>query len=198
MKFKVFIFCCLLFCACKEEEVHTTLVTENLSFFSLFDATCENWVELRYPCATQNCFSSSAVEIVGIDTADAENYKIYAWVWNEHFVQKEGQLYAGSQKLLIASFLMDATKRKLEIKDVFTPNENLGIEDQLVENGFPEVLIEKYFVKQTAQVEKVRIQALAQKAKDKFRLYLDESYKIDSTLVIPQDSTVEVKDSVGL
>lgn len=168
--------CAFFIISCKEEQARSTLVLENMSLFDLYDSYCESWIEQKYPCSTDSCFSSAAVEIVGIDTSDAHRYLIYAWSWNEHFLIKNGNAFSGNKKLTISRFAIDPSTRANKILDVYLPNEELPIAEQLAEQGFPENLVENYFTKQAESVEKIRIQALTKKATDKYQLYLSKAY----------------------
>lgn len=196
MKILFILLSCFLFISCKEEIPDTNIITENLQFFSLYDATCESWIEKKYACNSENCFSSSAVEIVGIDTSNIDSVKVYAWAWSEQFVERNQQSYSGAKKLLITKFVIDASTRKKQILDVFIPNEDLPIDEQLESQEFPENIIEQYFTKQPESVERIRIQALTQKAKDKFLLYQKSIYIPDTSIVINTDSVELEQDSV--
>lgn len=195
MKWRALFFSCILFIGCKEEKNNTSLVLDNLQFFSLYDSTCETWLEQKFSCNSDNCFSSSAVEIVGIDTSNIDSIKIYAWAWNEHFVQKNNKSYSGNKKLLISRFTINQSNRNLVITDVFIPHEDQPIEDQLEQQLFPENIIESYFTKQPENVERIRIQALTQKATAKYKLYMKNIYKPDTSKVYQEDSVASSKDT---
>jgi|SRR5690554_5261560 len=159
-------------CSTKDETIDNNLVVENLKFFEKYHYHCEQWLELNNPCSQDSCMSSAAVEIVGIDTTDQQNILVYTWAWNEHFLIKDNQAYSGNKKLTIARFTLDGSSRELKISDVYTPDENAPLLEQLTEENVPQKLIQTYFAKQSSGVEKIRIQALSKKAKDKFNLYL--------------------------
>lgn len=167
-----------------------------MSLFDLYDSYCESWIEQKYPCSTDSCFSSAAVEIVGIDTSDAHQYQIYAWSWNEHFLIKNGNTFSGNKRLTISRFTIDPSTRANKILEVYIPNEELPIAEQLAEKDFPESIVEGYFIKQAESVERIRIQALTKKATDKYQLYLSKAY-VSQTDVF-DDSTLYSKDSIHL
>jgi hypothetical protein len=124
------------------------------------------------------------VEIVGVDTSDSTQYQIYAWSWNEHFIQKGTQDYSGNKQLLITKFSVDPTSRARKILNVFVANPELPIEQQLKENGFPASIIDEYFTNQSENVERIRIQALTKKATDKYSLFKEHIYTPDTTLIV--------------
>lgn len=159
-------------CSSKEEVIDENLVLENLKLFEKYHYSCEQWVEQNNPCVQDSCMSSAAVEIVGVDTTDKQNIAIYAWVWNEHFLIKDSQAYSGNKKLAIGRFIIDGSSRDYKISDVYFPDPDAPLVEQLEEEKIPSILIQTYFSKQSAGVEKIRIEALSQKAKDKFNLYL--------------------------
>lgn len=191
MKYCIILFCCFFIFSCKEEVSHETLITENIDFFKLYDASCESWLEQKFACATDSCFSSSAVEIVGIDTSDASRYQVYTWSWNEHFLNKDGKVYSGNKKLLITRFTIDPSTRANRIIEVYIPNEALSILDQLTELSFPEKLIDTYFTKQTENTERLRIQALTKKATDKYQLFLANAYVTQKDVYIKDSQTID-------
>lgn len=195
MKWRAIFFCCILFISCKEKEESTSLVLDNLQFFSLYDTTCETWLEQKFSCSTDSCFSSAAVEIVGIDTSNMDSIKVYAWAWNEHFVEKNNKSYSGNKKLLISRFTINPVNRKLLITDVFIPEEDHPLEEQLEAEKFPKSIIETYFTKQPENVEKIRIQALTQKATAKYKLYQKNIFKPDTSKVYLEDSLVSKDDT---
>lgn len=194
MKRGLILFIILLSFACKQEVKHDNLVLDNMSLFHLFDTSCESWLEKKFSCETDSCFSSSAIEIVGIDTSDSNSYQIFAWSWNEQFIQKSTQDYSGNKQLLITKFTVDPTTRAKKVLNVFIVNPEVPIEEQLLENGFPKILIEQYFTNQSENIERIRIQALTKKATDKFNLYKEHVYTPDTNIVI--DSLPKL-DSLG-
>lgn len=197
MKKGLFLLVILFNLSCKEEIKPSYIVLDDLSLFQLYDTSCESWLEKKYSCETDSCFSSAAVEIVGIDTSDSNQYQVYAWSWNEQFIQKNNQDYSGNKKLLITKFTVDPNTRAKKITKAFIANPEIPIETQLIENGFPVELINEYFIDQSKNIETIRIQALTKKATDKFNLYKEKVYTPDSTIVIELDS-VPIIDSTIL
>ena len=195
MKKGFFLLIILFTLSCKEEVKHDHLVLDNLSLFQLYDTSCESWLEQKYSCSTDSCFSSAAVEIVGIDTSDSNLYQIYAWSWSEQFIQKNNQDYSGNKQLLIAKFTIDPTTRAKKVMNVFIANPEIPIEEQLTENGFPTQLIKEYFINQSNNIETIRIKALTKKATDKLNLYKENVYTPDSSIVIEIDN-LPVVDSL--
>lgn len=195
MKNWLFLLGAILTVSCQEEKSHDTLVLENLAFFDLYDSSCESWIEQKFPCSKDSCFSSAAVEIIGIDTSDTHRYQIYAWSWSEHFMNKNGQSFSGNKKLLITRFTIDPSSRANKIIQVYIPNEELPIEEQLTTEKFPEKITDSYFTKQSESIEKVRIQALNKKAKEKYKLYLSDAYTTQ-TDVFTED-TISVIDTTS-
>jgi hypothetical protein len=191
MKKGFILFIILLSFGCKEEVKHDNLVLDNMSLFHLFDTSCESWLEKKFSCETDSCFSSSAIEIVGIDTSDSSQYQIFAWSWNEQFIQKNNQDYSGNKQLLITKFTIDPISRAKKVIKVFIANPEIPIEEQLVENGFPKTIIDQYFTNQSENIETIRIQALTKKATEKYSLYKEHTYTPDTNIVInslPLDS----------
>lgn len=184
MKRVFFILVALLSFGCKEEIAHDKLIVENITLFHLFDTSCESWLEKKFSCESDSCFSSAAVEIVAMDTTDSLQYQIYAWSWNEHFIQKNEQDYSGNKQLLISKFTIDPTTRARKVIKAFIANPEIPLETQLVENGFPQSIIDQYFIGQSENIERIRIKALTQKATDKYNLYKEHIYTPDSTIVI--------------
>ncbi|MCO5232056.1 MAG: hypothetical protein M9958_12970 [Chitinophagales bacterium] len=176
----------LLFVSCKEKQENGHLVTENLNFFKFYDATCEDWLEQNYPCKLDSCLSSAAVEIVAIDTLEPQSYKIYTWSWVEHFIQKNGKVYSGNKKLQIVRFTLNPQLKDNNILNVFTVVDSLPILGQLEAENFPKDIVKTYFVNQPESNERKRVEALNQKSKDKFELYLKDSY--DNLPIIEGDS----------
>jgi hypothetical protein len=126
MKKGFILFIILLSFGCKEEVKHDNLVLDNMSLFHLFDTSCESWLEKKFSCETDSCFSSSAIEIVGIDTSDSSQYQIFAWSWNEQFIQKNNQDYSGNKQLLITKFTIDPTSRAKKVINVFIANPEIS------------------------------------------------------------------------
>ncbi len=188
MKNWLFLLCAILTVSCQEEKAHDTLVLENLAFFDLYDSSCESWIEQKFPCSKDSCFSSAAVEIVGIDTSDSHRYQIYAWSWSEHFMTQNKKAFSGSKKLLITRFTMNPSSRANKILQVYIPNEEQPIDEQLTLEQFPEKIIDSYFTKQAESVERIRIQALNKKATEKYKLYLSDAYATQ-TDVFTEDTT---------
>lgn len=191
MRTAIYLICLILLGACKSEETSSTVVVDNLDYFQQFSASCEVWLENQFGCSDSNCFSSASVEIVGIDTSNPQQYKVYAWAWSQLFIKKDGQYYAGQKKLLISRFTVDAISRDHPVQKAYFPDEEQPIQEQLEQQQFPETLIDEYFTNQSEQVERLRIQSLSEKANDKFRLYLDNAY---IPVKLPADTTA--KDSI--
>ncbi|MCO5232649.1 MAG: hypothetical protein LC105_10860 [Chitinophagales bacterium] len=178
MRKGVFVLLLTLLISCKEKTDNLShLVTQNLNFFKLYDATCEEWLEQKYPCRSDSCFSSTAVEIVAIDTLASQSYKIFAWTWVEHFLLKNGKVYSGNKKLQIARFTLNPDLKDKNILDVYIPSDTLAIREQLEAEKFPEDIVNTYFIDQPESNERMRIKALNQKSKDKFELFLKNSYE---------------------
>ena len=185
----------LLLIGCNSSITHQKgLVVENLKFFRFFDSECESWLESKFPCATDSCFSSSAVEIVGIDTSESSQYQIYAWAWNEHFILRSKKAYSGEKNLIIARFTVDPRSRANHITEVFLADPELPIQAQLEEQGFPSSLINTYFAHQPESTERARIKALAQKATTKYNLFLDKAYISRDDVI---KDTIESSDTLS-
>ncbi len=172
----ILLFGLLLFGCTQNESSNKNLITVDLSFFEKYAPYCEIRLEQDNPCDLDSCFTSAAVEIVGIDTTEKSQTIIYAWTWVEHFIFKDSLIFSGNKTLSIAKFAMNIISRDFSVVTLFTPDEETPIAEQLREEGFPETLIKTYFVRQPESIEKIRIQALADKAKDKYNLYLQKSY----------------------
>lgn len=201
MKKGLFLLIILFNLSCKEEIKPDNIVLDDLSLFQLYDTSCESWLEKKYACNTDSCFSSAAVEIVGMDITDSNQYIIYAWSWTEQFIQKNNQDYSGNKQLLITKFTIDPTTRAKKIIKAFIANPEIPIEAQLIENGFPLELVQLYFIDQSNNIETIRIKALTKKATDKFNLFKEKIYTPDSTIVIELDSlpivdSLTQKDSI--
>lgn len=169
----------LISCNNKSDTLPNSLVVEDMTYFEKFHPSCEKWIEQQYPCELDSCFSSAAIEIVGIDTTDKSNLLIYAWAWNEHYLLRDDQAFSGNKQLLITKLELDATSRNYEIQKSFIPHPDSSLTQQLEESDFPSFLIKKYFTKQSQKVEEIRIQALSKKAHDKYKIYLNNNFPLD-------------------
>ena len=90
---------------------------------------------------------------------------------------------------------MNPTTRAKKISNVFIADSEIPIEQQLVENGFPEKIIEEYFIGQSENIITIRLQALTKKAMDKYALYKEHIYTPDSNIVI---DSLPIIDSITL
>lgn len=191
MKRVYFLLIILMSFSCKEEVVHDSLILDNISLFHLYDTSCESWLEKKFPCDSDNCFSSAAVEIVAIDTSDSTRFYVYAWSWSEHFIQNNNKDYRGNNHLLITKFTVDPTSRAKKIMEVFIADSETPIEEQLIQNGFPEKIIEQYFTGQSENIITIRLQALTKKARDKYNLYKEHVYTPETNFAIDTMPTLD-------
>lgn len=166
----------IFFSACAPEAPTDTLVTKDVRYFDLYAPTCERWLEKRFACTEKDCFAAAAVEITGIDTANLDSIKVFAWAWSQHYQELDGKPYGSLGQLLAVRFLVKSSGRQFEILDVFIPNEELSLNKQLEEMEFPEILLEEYFLDQKQEVEIKRIKALSDKAKAKYLMFKEQAY----------------------
>lgn len=117
------------------------------------------------------------MEIVGIDTANMDSVKIYAWTWLQQFkTTKDSIPYASLGKITASEFVVLGGGRDYKVIAAFVADENSPLREQLEQRQFPEDLIKKYFIKQAESVEVERIKALSQKAEEKYKMYRENSY----------------------
>ena len=174
---KNLIYISILFIIYSCSETPHELSQKEIELSKLYDVVCEKWIEQNFPCQTDSCFSSAAIEIVGIDTQDVDLYKIYAWFWNEHFISKNSKIYSGNKKLSIARFSIQPSTVAKKIDEVYIPIDTISLKEQLSKEQFPQKMVETYFLQQHNNVEQLRILALSNKSKKKFELYLKNSYQ---------------------
>lgn len=151
-------------------------MTGNLTFFERYAPECEQFLESQKKCEGEDCFNAAALEIVGVDTAIVDTHSVYAWCWLQQF-KSVGKIPSGSKgDFSPVRFKVLVSGRSFTITDVYLPNPDAPLKEQLLEQGFPEVLIKGYFVNQRNDVEMERVRVLANKAKDKYRMYLEKAY----------------------
>ncbi|MCO5248221.1 MAG: hypothetical protein M9887_04645 [Chitinophagales bacterium] len=172
----LYVFVVLLIYACRETPYE--LSQHEIELSKVYDVVCEKWIEQNFACKTDSCFSSAAVEIVGIDTSDADLYQIYTWFWNEHFIVKDGITYSGNYKLSIARFSIQPSTVSKKIDQVYIPNDTLPLKEQLEAENFPKQIIHTFFLDQHSNIERIRIQALSNKSKKKYELFQRNLYQI--------------------
>jgi hypothetical protein len=165
-----------LISSCTSKKEHLTLVTGNLTFFERYAPECERFIESQKKCEGEGCFNSAALEIVGVDTAIADTHAVYAWCWMQQFKKVE-KLPSGSKGVFTpVLFKVLVSGRSYSVVDVFLPDPEAPLKEQLTEREFPDVLIKSYFVNQRNDVEKERVRVLAEKARDKYKMYLEKAY----------------------
>jgi len=172
-----YIFLTIIFLsACGPEAPSDSLVTKDVRFFDLYAPACERWLEKKFACVDTDCFTSAAVEITGIDTANLDSVMVFAWAWSQHYQELDGKPYGSLGQLLAVRFLIKSSGRNYEVMDVFLPDEELSLKKQLEGVAFPEILLDEYFLDQKQDVEIKRIKALSDKAKAKYLMYKEQAY----------------------
>lgn len=170
---------CLLM-ACKGDTEEAQIVTSNISLFEKYSPVCERWLEQKYVCREQDCFTAASVEIVGIDTSVADTQAIYAWCWVQNFKIIDQKPVQNKGDFLLARFEVLPTGRGFLVERAFIPDPDKPLDDQLEESEFPESLVKEYFLNQKNNIELDRIRILSEKAREKYRMYLDNAYIPDT------------------
>jgi hypothetical protein len=176
MRFIFFLLIVISLSACGPEAPSVTLVTKDVRYFDLYAPACERWLEKRFACTEEDCFTAAAVEITGIDTADQDSIKVFAWAWSQNYQELDGKAYGSLGQLSAVRFLVKASGRQFDILDVFIPDQELSLNKQLEKMSFPEVLLDEYFLDQKQEVEIKRIKALSDKANAKYLMYKEHAY----------------------
>jgi hypothetical protein len=172
-------FLCLLL-ACKGDSEESQIVTSNISLFEKYSPVCERWLEQNMACKKPSCFTAASVEIVGIDTSIADTQSVYAWCWVQDFKIIDQKPLQNKGDFLLARFKVLPTGRGYVVKNIFIPDPDKPLDDQLEENAFPERLMKDYFLNQKKNIELDRIRILSEKARDKYQMYLDKAYIPDA------------------
>lgn len=178
---RVIVIAIIFLCSCSSKKEHLGLVTGDLTFFERYAPECERFMELGKKCKGVRCFNAAALEIVGVDTAVADTHSVYAWCWMQQF-KMVGNVPSGTKGAFTpVQFKVHVSGRSYSVAEVYLPDAEAPLKEQLTEREFPKVLVKKYFTNQGKDVEMERVKVLSEKAKDKYRMFLEKAYvpKVD-------------------